>query len=851
MKSYAIAAVLLFLCSWARAQDESKWVIELTREAGAVLRYDGATVVSSKYIAWGPSWKFAPVKTAIGRNEQESWDISGEIPLLNLDLDGRIKREGDQFTFTWNSKINKASRGNIGGGLSFDIRVDEQVFGPNVPEPVILNDGRGWSWTPVPGQTVKFTFDKAGEGAVPEKTVFFDRGKTNEIRAMFIPGTLAAGTESIRMTIELPPGTKRTDSSAKRYGEPDDKTWLAGTVDWAASPVDLSYLNDAPAGKRGFVKADGDRFVYGDGTEARFWGCNIQAYALFDATDEAIELQAKRIAMLGFNLVRIHHHDSAEWSPSVFSKSEKSTQVLDEKNLDRIDYWIKCLKDNGIYVWLDLHTGRPFREGDNITGFDEFNEGKTGRQAKGFNYINPDVTQRMKEFAAAYLTRTNRYTKLRYVDEPAVMGVLLTNENDITHHFGNNWLPNKDKPLHQQMYEVRRNKIVKERDLNASEAWKNWLAGPSKVVLNEVEYQWNRDFIEHLRGLGLKVPIATTNTWGSNPLFSLPALTAGDMIDVHSYGQAESLSSNPKYSPMSSHWLAAAQVKGMPLTITEWNTEFPQRDRFTQPLFIAATAAFQGWDAPMIYGYQQSPMRAPTKLESWSISNDPSHLALMPAAALIFRQGYVKPAEKTVVFSPPGNDLLLKEITPVTSPALRTLSERHRLVIGLPKTPLLPWLKGVDRADEHDVMKIAPGADGEVITSDTGELARNHEKGLYTINTPTAQAAMGWMEGEAVKLADVEFKIDTPKASVSVVSLDGQPIATSKKMLLSFVARSQMVGKPAAIKTEPIIGEIRFPAPVTFTPINGKGHRMAVIPDQSTLKLNGRLATHWVLVTRP
>ena len=34
----------------------------------------------------------------------------------------------------------------------------------------------------------------------------------------------------------------------------------------------------------------------------------------------------------------------------------------------------------------------------------------------------------------------------------------------------------------------------------------------------------------------MKSPIATTSTWGGNPLSSLPSLTDGDIIDAHSYG---------------------------------------------------------------------------------------------------------------------------------------------------------------------------------------------------------------------------------------------------------------------------------------------------------------------------
>ena len=51
--------------------------------------------------------------------------------------------------------------------------------------------------------------------------------------------------------------------------------------------------------------------------------------------------------------------------------------------------------------------------------------------------------------------------------------------------------------------------------------------------------------IDHLRTLGVKVPIVTTSTWGRNGLSALPALTSGDLIDVHSYGGAGQLEKNP------------------------------------------------------------------------------------------------------------------------------------------------------------------------------------------------------------------------------------------------------------------------------------------------------------------
>ena len=831
-------ALLLMIAAPLHAQ----WTVELTRDAAFLIRYDGATVVRSKYLAWGPDWKFAGVESAIGKNEGEQWSIEGEIKEMGLILGGQIHRAAEKMIFRYDISSGRASEKNIGGFVHFNLRLDPQVFGPNVAKPVL--NGTGWDWTPRPGETISVRMSGIDHES------YFEKNKSDEIRTFFVPRTIAAGKQSVTMTVTLPGGATRTDGASKRYEQMNRETWLQNTVNWKQWPIDLSHLNHKPAGAMGFVKADGEKLVYGDGSEARFWGTNIMAYALFNATDDAIENQAKRIAALGFNLVRIHHHDSADWSPSVFFANADNTKSLDEKSLDRIDYWVKCLKDNGVYVWLDLHVGRPFRPGDGIDGYDELKAGKTGRQAKGLSYVNKDVTARMKEFAEAYLTRTNRYTHTRYVDEPAIMGVLITNENDITQHFGNEFLKEKGKLTHAAWFGAMRDRIASERGLDKSLAWKTWEAGPSKVVLNEIEYQWNMDFIKHLHAIGVKVPIATTNSWGNDPLFSLPALTAGDVIDVHAYGQTESISSNPKYDDMSSHWIAAAQVAGKPLVITEWNTEYPQRDRFTQPLFIAATAAFQGWDAPMIYGYDQSPLTDPDKIDKFGISNDPSMISLMPTAALIFRRGDVKQAERTVVFAP-GESLLMTAISPENSPSLRTISERHRLVIGMPKTPLLPWLNGVDRGDASDPSMVAEGTGDTSIQSDTGEITRDWKSGMITINTPRTRAAMGWFEGREVKIGDISVSTPTPKATIVLTSLDDQPIEKSQKLLLTAVAQSESRNKPAvAVFAEPVPLTLKLPGRFKIAALTFSGATLSDATFMDILSLSGRERTHWYVITR-
>ena len=66
--------------------------------------------------------------------------------------------------------------------------------------------------------------------------------------------------------------------------------------------------------------------------------------------------------------------------------------------LEKLDWWIKCLKDEGIYVWLDLDTQRFFKAGDDIDHFAEISKGKPAADVKGFNYVNASIQDAMQRF---------------------------------------------------------------------------------------------------------------------------------------------------------------------------------------------------------------------------------------------------------------------------------------------------------------------------------------------------------------------------------------------------------------------------------------------------------------------
>ncbi len=79
--------------------------------------------------------------------------------------------------------------------------------------------------------------------------------------------------------------------------------------------------------------------MFEDGTEARFWGTNLTAGALFGTMlREDIAIQARRLSQLGFNLVRLHNHDSPWVDPNIFGKGKsRDTTTLSEDALATLD----------------------------------------------------------------------------------------------------------------------------------------------------------------------------------------------------------------------------------------------------------------------------------------------------------------------------------------------------------------------------------------------------------------------------------------------------------------------------------------------------------------------------------
>ncbi len=181
------------------------------------------------------------------------------------------------------------------------------------------------------------------------------------------------------------------------------------------------------------INSDG-KFSY-DGKRIRFWGTNFGADNAFPPKDKA-GLLAGRLRKYGFNLVRMHHLDNPWSKRSLLGKSD--TRLINPTYLDTLEFIIAKLKENGIFVNMNLHVSRTFGIFDGVVSYDSLPE-----FGKGVNFFDPYIKKLHKEYANQLLTHINPYTGKALVDDPVMAMVEITNENSL-YRF---WRDNQLKPI--------------------------------------------------------------------------------------------------------------------------------------------------------------------------------------------------------------------------------------------------------------------------------------------------------------------------------------------------------------------------------------------------------------------
>jgi hypothetical protein len=185
----------------------------------------------------------------------------------------------------------------------------------------------------------------------------------------------------------------------------------------AGTPIDLSYLNPQPAGTHGYLRVEGERIVDGRGQTVRLYGSNICDYHPMPPKEDAPRV-AKRLKQLGINFIRLHYFDFAKAPAGILNAD---MQTLNPEKLDQFDWLIANLKENGIYVDINLHVCRPYPnmpEGTHSFG-------------KGIDFIHEPYIESQKRYARDLIGHRNPYTGLTYAEDPAIALIEINNENTV------------------------------------------------------------------------------------------------------------------------------------------------------------------------------------------------------------------------------------------------------------------------------------------------------------------------------------------------------------------------------------------------------------------------------------
>ena len=581
-------------------------------------------------------------------------------------------------------------------------------------------------------------------------------------------------------------------------------------------PVDISFVfeNEKPAGKHGFCRAVGDEFRFEDGTPARFWGVICNGAANFPSHDYA-EKCADRLAQTGVNFVRFHQLDTEWATPNLYrltaGKPLRTTRVLNPDSLERLDYWIKCLKERGIYSCVDMTTYRKFKTGDGVKFADLM-----GDNVKAYAHFDPVMIDLQKEFCTNFWNHVNPYTGLAYRDDPFFFACIISNENEMFKSLDKR----KDFepiPYYEDMFVEMFRKWVKETGVDYDfSTYKRYDHKDSVQCAFRLylEKTYAESMKAHLRSLGVKVPICDTNWTTCGGL--VKAQETMDFQDGHCYFYDWRWDEWEK-STANRHLLDQAEsplkgqctnvIHGQPMIMTEWDTPWSNSYRAEGPIWFPAMAALQGWSAMSIHTYAYSTYlnetmpigkeacsntigSVPYREGIFSVWNDPAKFGLFYHGALMLRRGDVSRAKKTV-----GGKIDPANYWEMVNKLAGTAMETHKVVSVLDTTDTT----GLDEI--HDASYAYPREDPNIIMSDTGEIWRNKKLCIGAIDTPRTKVAYGMLNGTGratqkpvdhkVKLNGLTVECQTDFGVVAMSSLTDEPLEKSDSILLTTVGRAR------------------------------------------------------------
>jgi hypothetical protein len=604
------------------------------------------------------------------------------------------------------------------------------------------------------------------------------------------------------------PACQRTDET-REYGWFD---FVIPDLDSSATIVDMSFLNSGIAGNTGSITLKNGHFADGNGNKIRFFGTNLTFGSCFPDKETSVALAA-RLRKLGMNVMRLHHMDNQSAPGGIWDKEKNA---LDPDQLDKLDWLIYQLKLHGIYTNINTHVSGNY-PGMDYKGIEQFNYGKTIDQ-----FYRPYI-EKQKAYARMLLTHKNPYTGTTYTEEPAVAFVEVNNENSLL----SSWylLPQLNKEHKAALIGLWKNwlnsnpnykKNIVSGDL--MNIISNYNSGTTEVqkealwsFLVDTEMSYAKEMIDYFKNdLKVKALVSETQASYSGVAGILRESSYADFIDMHSYWEHPSF---PGRSWSRTDWrirnssmvsdkrggtlprFGQHRVEGMPLTISEY--DHPAPSFFVAEMFpmLNSFSAFQDFDG--IYQFAcGSPYNKGMIPGFFALNGHPLKQIFIPAGAVMFRMGAVRPGEHNVQLGLP-KESVIDELVKTGDKLKLHVTNMNYIWDAAGSVNALALLHPISvntKATAFGLSEKVSAPDGPWV-SETGEIEwdnRDSANAVFKINAPAARAAIGYIGGRDIELGTVSVQMDTTKynwATITLTALDGKPVEESSRVLLVAAGR--------------------------------------------------------------
>lgn len=642
------------------------------------------------------------------------------------------------------------------------------------------------------------------------------------------------------------PPTGAQDAPAKTWAfEPARDTFSKDAL-W-----DLRSLNEPVAGQSGYVATDGrGGFRLGNGEPVRFWCVNSMVgrekpwapRPLGRQTEPDLAHHARWLAKRGVNMVRLH----AQISPDLEGNPQAKLEDINAKERDWIWRAIAAYKKEGIYLTVSPYWGVPmkFAQHWGIAG-------GTEQSALGLLYFDEKLQAAYKAWLRALFAETNPYTGIALAKDPALAVFQIQNEDSLLfwtvnaiqgeqrRNLGRKfaaWAGRKHGGLDQALTQWDRASAEGD-DLSAGvlgfyniwEMTQDRQGGMNRRLADQLEFwaatmhDFNKEIGRFVReDLGCKALVNAGNwrTASSERLYDAErwSYTANDVDAVNHYfggihrgdNEGWAIVNGDRFTSVSAlrePWrlpINVRQTKNRPILVTE-SAWVPPNDFGSEgPFLIAAYSALNGVDGYYWFATGDDEWTPPTSangympsLMKWTFAT-PDVVGGFPGAALMFRRGDIKEAPPALLETRPLQDVWDRKPPALAEEAGFDPNRDTTQTVARARPDARTFLEGpvaVEWGGSPSVNRAASKSEGSLIRSLTGEIQLDYAKGYCTVDTPRTQGVSAFFRGsQPFVLSTVTFEGGNEHATALAVSLDGQPIATSKKVLIQVTTQSRPTG---------------------------------------------------------